>query len=176
MKKIVALCLMFSVLFSLGALPDGFSSARLGMELDELKDALKNDHQFGYRGDRDVSLSPSDGQALIETDTLRTAPYSFLERCWFQFADGKLYIITLNLNSSKIDYYSIFSALCEKYGNPDEISPQKSVWKDDSVIFSLEKPLTLKYIDAQTFDSKRNSSNVMKAASETAREQFLDSL
>ncbi len=175
MKRIAGL--LFAVLLSLPvfALPNGFSSARLGMEINALKDALKKDHQFGYRGDRDVSLSPSDGQFLIETNGAKYG-LSFLERCWFQFSNDKLYIITLNLDRTKLDHYSVFSKLCEKYGNPDELSPQKSVWRDDNVILSLEKPLTLKYTDAKAFESKTKSSNVQKTTAENARDEFLDSL
>ncbi|MCR4821992.1 MAG: hypothetical protein K5873_03860 [Treponema sp.] len=175
MKRI--LLLLSFVFFSLPlfALPNGYSSAKLGMDIDSLKEALKKDHQFGFRGDRDVSLSPSDGQYLIETDGSQYG-FSFLGRCWFQFAEEKLYIITLNLDRTKLDHYSVFSKLCEKYGNPDELSPKKSVWRDDNVILSLEKPLTLKYVDAKTFDSKKNSSNVQQTASENARDEFLDSL
>ena len=179
MKKIffAIFVAFFTIFLSVPAfsLPNGYSGAKLGMDIDSLKDALKKDHQFGYRGDRDVSLSPSDGQFIIETDGSQFG-FSFLERCWFQFADEKLYIITINLDRSKIDHYSVFSKLCEKYGNPDELSPQKSVWRDGSVIMSLEKPLTLKYVDAKAFDSKKNSSNVQKTTGENARDEFLDSL
>ncbi|MBR4600366.1 MAG: hypothetical protein IKO39_10005 [Treponema sp.] len=175
MKKILLLVLASFFSLQLFSLPNGFSSARLGMEIDALKEALKKDHQFGYRGDRDVSLSPSDGQFLIETNGSQFG-FSFLERCWFQFSKDKLYIITLNLDRTKLDHYSVFSKLCEKYGNPDELSPQKSVWRDDNVILSLEKPLTLKYTDARAFESKTKSSNVQKTTAENARDEFLDSL
>ena len=175
MKKIFIAIFAFFLILPIFSLPNGYSSAKLGMSLDSLKDALKKDHQFGYRGDRDVSLSPSDGQTLIETDASQYG-YSFLERCWFQFSDDKLSVITLNLDRSKIDHYSVFSKLCEKYGNPNELSPKKSVWRDENVILSLEKPLTLKYVDAKTFDSKKNSSNVQKTTAENARDEFLDSL
>ncbi|MBR1403399.1 MAG: hypothetical protein IJ558_04420 [Treponema sp.] len=175
MKKLLALAAVFCTAFLAFSLPNGYSGAHLGMDIDSLKDALKKDHQFGYRGDRDVSLSPSDGQTLIETDASQYG-YSFLERCWFQFSDDKLSVITLNLDRSKIDHYSVFSKLCEKYGNPNELSPKKSVWRDENVILSLEKPLTLKYVDAKTFDSKKNSSNVQKTTAENARDEFLDSL
>ncbi|WP_407425111.1 hypothetical protein [Treponema sp.] len=175
MRNIISFAAVFFINFLAFSLPNGYSAAKLGMSVDSLKEALKKDHQFGYRGDRDVSLSPSDGQFIIETDATQSG-YSFLERCWFQFADEKLYIITLNLDRSKIDHYSIFSKLCEKYGNPDELSPKKSVWKDGNVIMSLEKPLTLKYVDAKVFDSKKDSSNVQKTTAENARDEFLDSL
>ncbi|MDE6350551.1 MAG: hypothetical protein K2K67_06090, partial [Treponemataceae bacterium] len=83
------------------ALPDGIGGIALGMSLDEVKAALKKNHEFGYRGDRDVSFSPPrDGrkQPLIETDG-RFASFSYFERCWFQFdEENKLYIITVNLN------------------------------------------------------------------------------
>lgn len=175
MKKILFLILTLFVCIHAFTLPQGYSSAKLGMSIDSLKDALKNDHQFGYRGDRDVSLSPSDGQYLIETDGSLSG-FSFLTRCWFQFSDEKLYIITLNLDTNKLDHYSVFSKLCEKYGSPSELSPKKTVWQDENVILSLEKPLTLKYVDAKAFKNKKESSNVEKTTGEKAKEEFLDSL
>ena len=175
MKKLFAVFAFVFLCIPIFSLPNGYSSAKLGMDIDSLKEALKKDHQFGYRGDRDVSLSPSDGQFLIETDGSKFG-FSFLGRCWFQFANDKLYIITLNLDQSKVDHYSVFAKLCEKYGNPDELSPKKSVWRDGDVILSLEKPLTLKYTDAKVFDSKKDSSNVEKTTAEKARDEFLESL
>ncbi len=157
-------------------LPHGFRKIQLGMTLDEVKSALQKDSQFGYRGDRDVSLLPSDNQTLIETDTSRTAPYSFLDRCWFQFYEGRLYTITLNLKQEKLDHYSIFSTLCQKYGNPNSLDPEKSEWKDDSVILTLERPLTLKYVDKNVFDELLEKSLVEKSTQEITREMFLDEL
>lgn len=175
LKKFLFAFLISLSFFSAFSLPDGFSKIHLGMSVDSLKDALKSDHQFGYRGDRDVSLSPNDGQVLIETDATRE-PFSFLDHCYFQFSGDKLYIITINLNPSKIDHYSVLTKLIEKYGNPDEIKPDKSLWKDDSVIFSLERPLTLKYVDARTFSDKQDKSDIDKTAGEKALENFLDEL
>lgn len=157
-------------------LPSGFRKIQLGMTLEEVKLALQKDSQFGYRGDRDVSLLPSDNQTLIETDTSRTAPYSFLNRCWFQFYEGRLYTITLNLKQEKLDHYSIFSTLCQKYGNPNSLDPEKSEWKNDSVIMTLERPLTLKYVDKNVFDELLEKSLVEKSAQEITREMFLDEL
>lgn len=175
MKKFLFSFLILIFCLPVFSLPDGFSKIHLGMSVDSLKDALKSDHQFGYKGDRDVSLSPNDGQILIETDASRE-PFSFLDHCYFQFADEKLYIITINLNPSKVDHYSVLTKLIEKYGNPDEIKPDKSTWKDDSVIMSLERPLTLKYVDAKTFNDKQDKSNIDKTAGEKALEDFLDEL
>lgn len=158
------------------ALPSGYGKVKLGMSVDSAKDALKGDGQFGYRGDRDVTLSPKDHETVIETDPTTFAAYSFFERCWFQFSNEKLSVITLNMNSEMIDHYSIFSELCEKYGNPDEISPKKAVWKSDDVTLSLEKPLTLKYVDAKVFKEKLDASNVEKTTGEKAKDAFLKGL
>lgn len=160
---------------SSASLPDGFSTVKLGMSVDSVKDALKKDSQFGFRGDRDVSLAPVTKETIIETDS-RYAPWSFLERCWFQFEEEKLYVITINIDQKKLDHYSVFSSLCKKYGNPDEISPQKAVWQNDSVIMSLERPLTLKYIDAQAFKKKMDKASVDKTYAEKSAEEFLGGL
>lgn len=158
------------------ALPSGLGKVRLGMDVDGVKSALKGDGQFGYRGERDVSISPLDHEAVIETDPTTFAAFSFFERCWFQFTGGSLSVMTFKLNPAKIDHYSIFSTLCSKYGQPDEISPKKSVWRDGSVVLSLEKPLTLKYADAKALGDRRSASNVDKTTSERARDEFLKGL
>ncbi len=156
------------------SLPSGFRKIQLGMTMEEVKAELLKDSQFGYRGDRDVSLLPSENRSLIETDTSKTAPYSFLERCWFQFYNGKLYTITLNLKTEKLDHYSVFETLRKKYGNPSFLNPEKSEWKNDSVIMSLERPLTIKYVDKKVFEDLLNQSLVNKSAQEMTREMFLD--
>lgn len=183
-KTLLAAFLAFSASTLLSALPLGYNGVSLGMSVDEVKAELKKHSEFGYRGDRDVSLSPSirgekNGQktydVLIETDA-SYAPVSFFDRCWFQFTDGKLSTITLNLNREKIDHYSVFQKLCEKYGNPQEISPQKSVWSDSNVQMSLERPLVLKYVDRKVFDQRREESTVEKTTTEKMRDNFLEQL
>ena len=77
---------------------------------------------------------------------------------------------------NKMDYYSIFTKLVEKYGEPDTFSPQAATWKDDDVTMSLEKPLTLKYIDNKIFEQTQNYSNIQKSPTEITREMFLDGL
>lgn len=179
-KKIFVLlscvfCLTAGV-FSQEALPGGYSKISLGMTVDEVKEALKKDGQFGYRGERDVSLLPGENRTLIETDTSKTAPYSFLDRCWFQFYEDRLYIITINIKSEKMDHYSVFKTLTDKYGNPDSLNPSKSEWSNDSVIMTLERPLTIKYTDKKVFDELQNQSLVNKSATEQTRDSFLGGL
>ena len=43
-------------------------------------------------------------------------------------------------------------------------------------MMSLERPLTLKYVDLQIFEKLQNKSTVSPSAQEVLREMFLDSL
>ena len=179
-KRILILSVCFFAFapfaFSQESLPHGYSKISLGMSVDEVKEALKSNAQFGYRGERDVSLLPGENRTLIETDTSRTAPYSYLDRCWFQFHDGKLYVMTINLNQDKLDHYSVFSSLCEKYGEPTTLTPQKSEWVSDSVIVDLERPLAIKYTDRAVMTSLIDAASVQDTAAEMNRAQFLEGL
>lgn len=174
-RKVFACLVMFvlawSVLAADGALPGGYGSVVLGMSVDSAKNALKEDPAYGYRGDRDVSLLPGEDRVLIST-----AGVLFFGECWFQFDKDRLYIITLNLNPEQVDYASVFKSLCNKYGQPDSLSPKKSEWRDGSVIMSLERPLTLKYTDEKVFQELQDSSNVELTKEEQTRQNFLESL
>ena len=179
-KKILILmtCIfgLTSFAFSQDSLPGGYSKISLGMSVDAVKEALKADGQLGYRGDRDVSLLPGENRTLIETDTSRTAPYSYLDRCWFQFYEDKLYIITITMSPDRMDHYSLFKTLTDKYGKPDSLSPSKSQWENDSVIMTLERPLTIKYTDKKVFEDLQNKSLVNKSVTEQTKENFLNGL
>lgn len=174
-KRLTVTCVSMGLfLFSLcgqTALPGGFGSVVLGMSVDAAKDALMEDPAYGYRGDRDVSMLPGENRTLISTEGVL-----FFNECWFQFDNDRLYIITLNLNKEKVDYYSIFKSLCDKYGEPNMLSPKKSEWRDGSVIMSLERPLTLKYTDEGIFQELQEDSNVELTREEETRQNFLESL
>lgn len=183
MKRIAKICAASLVLFlfagtSLWAndIPDGYGSIKLGMSLEETKEALRKNSDFGYHGDRDVSLLPGENRVLIETNTEYMLGSKFLTRCWFQFYEEKLYTIIINVNPEKMDHYSMFTTLCDKYGNPDSLSPQKSVWKNDDITMSLEKPLTLKYVDNKVFEELQDKAIVQPGPTEMTREMFLESL
>ncbi len=164
------------VIFAEEPLPSGYGGIQLGMSIEDVKKALKANPDFGYNGDSDVSLLPGENRKLIETDTERIAPGSYLSRCWFQFYNDKLYIMIINMNSSKIDHYSIFTTLCKKYGDPDSLSPEKAVWQGDHVLMSLESPLSVKYIDRQVFEKLQKESLVKKSAGEITKQMFLEGL
>ncbi len=176
-KKILVFSLLLSaVLLYAEDLPHGYKNIILGMSLEETKENLVKEPDFGYHGDRDVSLIPGSSKTLIETDAEKGLGSNFLTRCWFQFSFNELYIITININPNKMDYYSVFTTLTKKYGEPTTFSPQAATWKNDEVTMSLEKPLTLKYIDNKRFDETQNYSNIQASPTEVTREMFLDGL
>lgn len=75
-----------------------------------------------------------------------------------------------------MDHYSIFSTLSKKYGNPVNINPQKSEWSNDSVIMTLERPLTLKYTDKKVYEKLMEESLVQNTAQEMSAKAFLEGL
>lgn len=168
--------LLSGVYFYANELPHGYKDVILGMSLEETKDALLKEPDFGYHGERDVSLIPHTNKVLIETDAEKGLGSNFLSRCWFQFHNNQLFTITININTNKMDYYSVFTTLCKKYGEPQNFDPNSATWKNEDVTMSLEKPLTLKYIDNKLFEDTQNYSNVPSSPQELTQEMFLDAL
>jgi len=149
--------------------PVSFRALSLGMSLDQVKTALKADTLFRYRGDPDVSFLPQTSQYLIECEGT-----SFIRRAYFQFADGRLFIMILVLDEQKLDHYSMFSTLSAKYGPPTSLSPLEEVWQSDPVRFSLERPLTVKYVDNKTFAALLSQGGAQKDLEQLSREKFLE--
>lgn len=155
------------------SLPTGYGGVTLGMSLDSAKDALKKNSDFGYRGEKDVRLTPGDEKTLIECNPQKTMANPFLERCYFQFNDDTLYIITIKINRERMDYFSMFDTLTKKYGNPNSLNPDSATWADDTVTMTLEKPLSIKYIDNNTFNDLEDKAQTQKNGTEKSRDLFL---
>ena len=152
-------------------LPLGYRSVFLGMEFEAVKEALKKDGLYGYRGERDVSLLPGENRVLIETSS-----NGYAARCWFHFYENKLYTIIINFNPEKMDFYSVFTKLLEKYGEPLSLSPETVYWENADVSLSLERPVSIKYIDRRVFNALADKSGVEESAAEILRSHILDAL
>jgi hypothetical protein len=150
-------------------LPRSFRGVALGMELEQVKRALAADPMFRYRGDPDVSFLPQTSQVLIECPGT-----AWVRRAYFQFADSRLFIMILVLDTQKVDHYSLFTAVSGKYGAPSTLSPQESVWSAGDVRFSIERPLTVKYIDAAVFSRMVRQGAAAEDLEKLSREQFLE--
>ncbi len=150
------------------AVPTSFRGISLGMPMDEVKAALANDGLFSYRGDIDVSLLPRPEESLIEVSGM-----SFVRRAFFQFYQGKLFVMIFVMNEKEMDHYSLFTSLSTKYGKPDTLSPGESVWMDGATRLSLERPLAVKYIDVMVFDSLKAAGASQESYAEVLRSEFL---
>lgn len=152
-------------------LPRSFRGLALGMGLDELKAALAADADMAFRGDRDVSLLPLSEQVLVDT-----AGTGFVRRAYFQLAGGKVFLMAFDLDPARIDHYSVFAALGDRYGEPAELDPARAVWLSGATRLSLERPLTVKYLDRPAFDALAASSRVKESKEAELRKEFLDGL
>jgi hypothetical protein len=97
-----------------------------------------------------------------------------VKRAFFQLRDGKLFIMAFTLNSDLVDHYSVFTSLTEKYGRPDSLSPQQAVWERGGTRLALERPLTIKYIDREVFNSIIGESRAVESHEIRQRQDFLD--
>ncbi|MDR1074645.1 MAG: hypothetical protein LBL45_13440 [Treponema sp.] len=149
-------------------LPTSYREISLGMSLDDLRAALSKDALFGYRGDEDVSFIPSREETYLET-----VGASFIRRALFQTKADKVYAMTFTLNASLVDHYSVFTTLVKKYGEPAYLDPGQAVWEDENTRLSIERPLTLKYIDKAIFTSIVDESGARKNHEIQLREEFL---
>ena len=146
-----------------------FRELQLGMSLEDLKTALTNDGLFEFRGDRDVSFLPIKEENLVETTGL-----SFIRRAFFQLREDKVFIMAFRLDDRRIDHYSVFVSLIQKYGEPVSLNPHEAVWENEETRISLERPLTVKYIDMTTFKAIIGESKAEEAAEVFRRQGFLN--
>ncbi|MDR3301636.1 MAG: hypothetical protein LBT01_03790 [Spirochaetaceae bacterium] len=151
------------------ALPVQFRAFSLGMSLDDLKNELQKDPLFSFRGDRDVSFLPLKEQNLVESGGL-----NFIKRSFFQLKDEKVFIMAFSMNTEKTDHYSIYTTFVKKYGEPRSLNPREAVWESDTVRISIERPLTVKYIDKIVFDGIISNEQATGKINMELREGFLN--
>lgn len=149
--------------------PNGFMEITLGMELEQVKELLQSNSEFLYTGDPDVTILRDPDRTLIEAEG-----FNYIARGMFQFVDNKLFSITLEISRGEFDHYTLFSAFTEKYGNPDSITPSVSQWEYPDILFSLERPLTVKYIDRGVFQGIIREGLASESRSGVLKEEFLN--
>ncbi len=154
----------------LSALPSGYGGIKLGMGLETVKDLLGADPNFNYRGEPDVTMMPQDKQELIDCEGVL-----FVDRAFFQFEDEKLYLIIMVMDQEYIDHYSIYTAFLKKYGEPDFLNPSKANWENEDIIISLERPLSIKYMDRKVFEGLQADSEARGTMEAVMREDFINS-
>ncbi|TVQ40237.1 MAG: hypothetical protein EA384_03720 [Spirochaetaceae bacterium] len=167
---IVALSLAAAVLAAQPEeVPRGFRAIELGLAIPEVQRRLIEDANFSYRGEPDVSLLPATGNRVIES-----GGYTYIRRAWFQFRDDVLFSITLVLNPAELDHYGMYTALVDRYGEPVSLSPRIAMWESDRTRLTLERPLTVKYVDRAGFDELLEQGRMQQSVRELSRRQFID--
>lgn len=121
-----------------------------------------------YRGGPDVSLRPFDQERSIETEGR-----GYMERGAFHFDEGTLYIITLFLNRARLDYFTLYRTLEQKYGSPDSLTPERAIWENEQTLMSLERPLTVKYVDRRRFEARISEGEMQESLRTQGRDAFL---
>ncbi|MCL2793573.1 MAG: hypothetical protein FWD87_10855 [Spirochaetaceae bacterium] len=150
-------------------LPNGFMDILLGMNMDEVRERLRENSFFNYRGEPDVSMLLTRNQHLIET-----AGFSFIDRAFFQFYDGRLFIITLVLNRERLDFFTMFTNFEERYNRATRIDPRGAYWESSEVNLHLERPLTIKYMDRRVLEMLASERREVEDRGSRLREDFLD--
>ena len=149
--------------------PRQFLNLALGMSLDDLKTALAGNGLFRFRGDRDVSFVPVREETLVETTGL-----SYIRRAYFQLSGGAVFIMAFSLETRFMDHYSVYTSFVKKYGEPLSLSPGEAVWETDETRVSIERPLTVKYIDKKVFDRLVEESKTKERLELLNRAEFLN--
>jgi len=149
-------------------IPRQFRQLALGMSLDDLRTALAGDGLFRFRGERDVSFLPVRQETLVET-----TGDSFIRRAHFQLTGGEVFIMSFTMDTRLIDHYSLFTTFVNRYGQPVILNPSEAVWEDGYTRVSIERPLTVKYVDRTVFDRLREESRALEAWQNIIREEFL---
>lgn len=146
--------------------PWGFGGIYLKASMESVESLLDSSAFFVYNSQR-VSWLPF--SPLISADGR-----GFIKKGYFQFVEDQLYSITLIMDEGKIDYFTLFTQFNEKYGNYTLLSPSNVKWVGLQSELTLEKPLTVKYLDMELHRAYVAASQVEKSKQQARRENFLD--
>lgn len=144
----------------------GFDTLTLGMDYQSALNALDFSSNFIYNSQMPM---------WIESNPVIAANgKGFVDKGYFQFYNGALYSITIELNRNRIDFFTLFMQLQQKYGKYKSFSPTIVRWEDENALLSLEKPLTLRYLEKRIHSQLIESSKVKESQKQKMREDFLE--
>jgi len=81
--------------------------------------------------------------------------------------------MSFSLNARLVDHYSVYTSLVRRYGEPLSLNPHEAVWESEETRLSLERPLTVKYLDKTVFDNLLEESRLRENQGLILREEFL---
>ena len=169
LSVILFLTLQTVLIFS-EEIPSGFMNILLGQSMEELESSLRDNSYFDYRGKPDVEMKISSERNLIEC-----SGFSYIEKGFFQFYNGKLIIITILIDENELDFYSFYSEFEKKYGKPARLNPDGMYWESEDVSFALEKPLRIKYMDKKAVQEIKDNSLSQESNQMILKKKFIES-
>ena len=152
-------------------LRNGFGTLTLGGSLTDITQRLNESPFFAFDEAVDVSTVPLSQNTLVSV----TGP-DYIEQGFLQFDDDALISVQLILNRRRIDHFSVYTILTEKYGPPTSLTPQRAIWSSNAVQIAIERPLTVTYIDMGYFDSQRQEQQDTEQRLEGGLNDFLQQL
>jgi hypothetical protein len=148
--------------------PSSYRAFSLGMGLDELKNALSQDKLFNFQ-ESDVSFVPSRNANYVAT-----TGFSFIKRALFQIKDERVFVMAFTMDVDKVDYYSMYTTLVKKYGEPYILDPKQAVWEDEKTRLTLERPLFIQYVDKEAFSKALSEAAAARNEELEMRAEFLN--
>ncbi len=146
--------------------PWGFAGIELGMKMDTVESILDESKYFIYDS-KLISWLPF-------TPLISAKGRGLINVGHFHFVDDQLYSINLIINPIQMDYYTLMTQFNEKYGKYSSLDPSRVLWLSETASISLEKPLTVSYLDLELHQIYINQSEIEKSNAQQTREEFLD--
>jgi hypothetical protein len=146
-----------------------FEVLNLGMSYEETLQVLQESAYFNFRGLADVSLRPSSGDPILQVQG-----NGYVQDGILQFHENTLFSLTLIINQQDFAYSTFYKSFTEQYGNPNELNPNRAVWENVTTRISLEKPLSIQYLDMTTFNRLLEESLIQKSAEMFSKDIFLE--
>ena len=139
-------------------LPKNYKKYTFGMTRQEILDLVKKDPDLkSYDADFIEGFEKENWNVLITAGRLKRV------NVIFSFYENKLYNIMLSFNQEKYSYYGVLKEISKKFGWPNIMGQNTSIWQDKSVRIQLERGPYLKYFDIALFKKikKSFSTNVL---------------
>lgn len=100
----------------------------------------------------------------------------YLNHLYYQFFEGKLFVIALFFNPQKFSYLEVYRDMKAKYGKPRLYDAENAVWETEKTLILLDKLPSLKYIDKDSFNRIREKNKNYLFQRDIIREKILEGL
>lgn len=151
------------------AISNGFEVFKMGMNRKTVQDKLYQSKLFYYQGEPEVTMTKNPAETLLNCQGR-----GIVKKGTFHFYKGRLFVITLILNPEEIDYYTLFTRFTKRFGDPKKMSPKSALWENKKTRLGLEKPLAIRFVDAEIFDSMEKKGKIKENVKVKTREDFLE--